>query len=148
MNAKTKLFTIGFTRKSAKAFFEALTLNKVKTVIDIRLNNTSQLAGYAKKADLEYFLESLCKIEYVHSIDFAPTDELLKRYKNKEISWKEFERLFRQLLAERRPERGIPPEKLDSACLLCSEPTAVNCHRRIVAEYLESIYKNMEIVHI
>ncbi len=148
MNTRAKLYTIGFTKKNAKEFFEKLMENNVKVVIDIRLNNVSQLAGYTKKEDLKYFLEKICKINYLHITDLAPKNELLKRYRKNEIAWKEFEQLFKQLLIERRPERNISVEQLDSACLLCSESTATKCHRRIVAEYFKDIYDNIDIFHI
>lgn len=148
MNTKAKLYTIGFTKRSAKNFFETLTKNSIKTLIDVRLNNVSQLAGYTKKDDLEYFLKAICNINYVHIIDLAPTDEILKRYRNKEITWTELEKSFGLLLAERKPERSISIEQLDSACLLCSEANAKLCHRRLVAEYFQEIYEGLEIIHL
>lgn len=83
MNNPINLFTIGFTQKSAENFFETLIQAKVKQVIDTRLNNISQLAGFAKKADLEYFLQKIGKIDYVHLLDLAPTQDLLDEYKKK-----------------------------------------------------------------
>ena len=142
------LFTIGFTKKSAEVFFELLKKNNIRTLIDIRLNNVSQLAGYTKKEDLKYFLKNICNIDYLHITDLAPTDDILKRYRAKEINWIEYESLFKDLLNTRHPEINIKPEQLNYACLLCSECDATHCHRRLVAEYFKSIYKDINITHI
>jgi uncharacterized protein (DUF488 family) len=143
-----ELFTIGFTKKSAEVFFELLKKNNIRTLIDIRLNNVSQLAGYTKKEDLKYFLKKICNIDYLHITDLAPTDDILKRYRTKIINWIEYESLFKDLLNTRHPENYIKPERLDYACLLCSECDATHCHRRLVAEYFKFIYKGINIIHI
>ena len=143
-----ELFTIGFTKKSAEIFFESLKKNNIKVVIDIRLNNVSQLAGFTKKEDLKYFLKSICNIDYQHIADLAPTDDILKRYRAKEINWFEYEALFKGLLNTRHPENYIKREQLNYACLLCGEYAATYCHRRIVAEYFKSIYEDININHI
>ena len=143
------LFTIGFAGKTAADFFGKLREAGVKRLIDVRLNNVSQLAGFTKKKDLEYFLRVIADIEYVHCQDLAPTPEILDRFKNKgEIEWPEYERLFNLLLLERRPEEHHRPQEFDRACMLCSEPTAENCHRRLVAEHLKRKWKNVEIRHL
>ena len=144
-----ELFTIGFAGKSAEEFFGKLQKAGVKRLIDVRLNNVSQLAGFTKKKDLEYFLRAIAKIEYVHCDDLAPTSDILDRFKKKgEMDWAEYERQFNELLRERRPENRHKPEELDRACLLCSEPTAEHCHRRLVAEWLEKAWGGVKIVHL
>jgi uncharacterized protein (DUF488 family) len=143
------LFTIGFAGKTAEQFFEKLQNAGVKRVIDVRLNNVSQLAGFTKKKDLEYFLRTIAKIEYLHYEDLAPTAEILDRFKKKgEMDWAEYERLFNLLLEERRPEAHHRPEEFDGACMLCSEPTAENCHRRLIAERLKRKWANVEVRHL
>jgi uncharacterized protein (DUF488 family) len=142
------LFTIGFTGKSAEEFFEKLQRAGVKRLVDIRLNNVSQLAGFTKKRDLEYFLRAIASIGYVHQPGLAPTKEILDAYKKKQIDWDEYERRFRQLLEERRPAGELHAEDFDHACLLCSEPTAEQCHRRLVAEYLKNQWGNVTIEHL
>ncbi len=131
------LFTIGFTQKTAEQFFETLKTAGVKRIIDTRLNNVSQLAGFAKQKDLAYFLKAIAGIEYVHILDLAPTKEMLDAYKKKQISWQDYEQKFNQLILERRIETKIYPELLDGGCLLCSEAKPHHCHRRLVAEYLQ-----------
>lgn len=143
-----KLYTIGFTQKNAMTFFNLIKTNKIKKLIDIRLNNASQLAGFTKKDDLKYFLHEICNVEYLHKIDLSPTEEILKKYKNKEITWSEYEKHFMELLNIRKPEKYIGVELLNNSCLLCSESTADKCHRRLVAEYFKNIYKEIEIIHI
>lgn len=142
------LYTIGFTKKSAETFFTLLTKNGVRKLIDVRLNNISQLAGFTKQDDLKYFLKELCGIEYYHYEYLAPTENILKRYKNKEISWKQYELEFNSLIEKRKIEEKISLDLLTDACLLCSEATAENCHRRLVAEYLRKVYEQINIVHL
>ena len=137
MNKLVNLFTIGFTQKNAEQFFEILIKKGVKRVIDTRLNNVSQLAGFAKQKDLKYFLARLGGIEYIHLLDLAPTKTILDDYKQKRISWSDYEQKFNTLITERKIEQNISPELLEDACLLCSEPTPHHCHRRLVAEYLD-----------
>lgn len=143
-----KLYTIGFTKKDAKLFFNLLITNKIEKIIDIRLNNVSQLAGFTKKNDLEYFLNTICNIKYVHKPEFAPTKKILDNYKKNLIDWKEYEEEFNSLLQARRIEKLIGIEDLNNSCLLCSEPTADKCHRRLVAEYLAKSFSDLQIVHI
>lgn len=142
------LYTIGFTKKTARAFFEVLITHKIKRVIDIRLNNKSQLAGFAKGSDLEYFLKTIANIGYLYMPQFAPTKELLDSYRQKTISWEEYEREFSKIMTERQIEKFVTPDELDHACLLCSEPTAGNCHRRLVAEYIQLKWGDVTIHHL
>ena len=128
------LFTIGFAKKSACQFFEMLQKAGVKKVLDIRLHNCSQLAGFTKKEDLAYFLQVIGGIGYEHCLELAPTKELLNNYKRKRLSWADYKTQFIKLIAEREIEKIFRPEDLDYACLLCSEPKADKCHRRLVAE--------------
>jgi len=143
-----RVFTIGFARKSAREFFSALRAAGVRRVVDIRLNNVSQLAGFTKKSDLEYFLSAIGDIAYVHRPDLAPTKEILDAYKKKQIDWAEYERRFLELLRERHAESLVSPDEMDGACLLCSEPAAKKCHRRLVAEYLREKWGNLEVSHL
>jgi uncharacterized protein (DUF488 family) len=131
-----KLFTIGFTKTNAEGFFERLQRAGVKTVIDVRLHNTSQLAAFAKADDLAYFLKKIGGIKYVHQPLLAPTDLMLKTFKKEKGDWSTYEKRFLALMAERQIEKRIAPAMLDGACLLCSEATPHHCHRRLVCEYL------------
>ena len=146
--APVRLFTIGFTRKTARDFFTALREAGVRRVVDVRLSNASQLAGFTKKEDLAYFLREIGGIDYVHRPDLAPTDEILAAYKKKAIAWPEYEKRFGDLLRERRVEALVSPVEMDLACLLCSEPTAARCHRRLVAEYIQHIWPGVIITHL
>lgn len=143
-----KLYTIGFTKKTAKTFFAKLRNAGVTTLIDIRLNNVSQLAGFAKRDDLIFFLKELCGCNYRHMPDLAPTKEILDAYKKKQIDWDEYVRRFNKLIKERKIEKGISVDELNNACLLCSEPTPTQCHRRLVSEYLKQHLGDIEIKHL
>jgi uncharacterized protein (DUF488 family) len=143
-----KLFTIGFTKKSAETFFTKLQRAGVKRVIDVRLHNNSQLAGFSKRDDLAYFLRAVAGIEYVHVLDLAPTQELLDRYKKVDRDWPAYERDFRKLIADRKIEDTISPNLLEGGCLLCSEDKPHHCHRRIIAEYLRDQWGKVEIDHL
>ncbi len=143
-----KVLTIGFTKKPARRFFELLRESNAKRVVDVRLNNRSQLAGFAKKEDLAWFLGEICQIEYVHLPNLAPTRELLRDYRNGEIDWTTYEARFLDLMSERRIENSIPREVLDEGCLLCSEDQPHHCHRRLVAEYVEAQWGNIDIEHL
>ncbi|MEA5624128.1 DUF488 domain-containing protein [Nostoc sp. UHCC 0251] len=148
MNNSINLFTIGFTQKTAQKFFETLVKSGVKRVIDTRLNNVSQLAGFTKKSDLEYFLQKIGNIEYTHIIELAPTKEILDEYKKNKGDWAVYEQKFIKLIAEREIERKFKPEILDGGCLLCSEAKPHQCHRRLVAEYLSGKWGNVKICHL
>jgi uncharacterized protein (DUF488 family) len=145
---KIRLFTIGFTKKTAEYFFSRLCENDVKRVIDVRLNNVSQLAGFAKKNDLQYFLKTLGDIDYMHLPELAPDKEILDMYRKNKEDWSSYEKQFLTLLARRRVEEAVSKEILDGGCLLCSEDTPDHCHRRLVAEYLKEKWGNIEITHI
>lgn len=142
------LYTIGSGKKSAREFFTLLHMNGVKRVIDIRLNNTSQLAGYTKKADLEYFLREITNIDYIHMPEFAPTERLLDDYKGKNISWLEYEQEYSNILEARQMISKLNTDIFDAACLLCSEPTPKQCHRRLLAEYLAAKITGLYVVHL
>ena len=142
------LFTVGFTKKTAEAFFTKLQRAGVKRLIDVRLNNNSQLAGFSKRDDLAYFLRSIAGIEYVHALDLAPTQELLDRYKKEDRDWPAYERDFLQLIANRKVDETVSPQLLDGGCLLCSEHQPHHCHRRLVAEYLRDKWGKVEIEHL
>ena len=146
--SKNKLFTIGFTKKNAQTFFSKLQDAGVTKIIDIRLNNVSQLAAFAKRDDLIFFLRELCDCDYKHMPNFAPTKEILDAYKKKQINWDEYVSRFHQLIKERKIENKIEAEELNNACFLCSEPTPEQCHRRLVAEYLTEKFGNIEIEHL
>ena len=145
---KITIFTIGFTKKTAEEFFTLLIRAGVKRVIDIRLNNVSQLAGFAKRDDLRYFLRSIGGIDYLHRPDLAPTQQILDAFKKNKGSWPDYERDFLALLSERRVEMHVTPELLHEGCLLCSEEKPTQCHRRLVAEYLRSKWGNVGIIHL
>lgn len=144
-----KIFTIGFTKKSAESFFTLLKNAGVRRLVDVRLNNVSQLAGFTKRDDLRYFTKAICGIEYVHIPDLAPTPEILDPYKKqKKGDWPLYERQFLDLMRARRIEESVSREVLDGGCLLCSEETPHHCHRRLVAEYLKEKWGGIEIEHI
>ncbi|BBB92469.1 MAG TPA: DUF488 domain-containing protein [Methylomusa anaerophila] len=142
------LFTIGSGKKSAREFFSLLQMNNIKRVLDIRLSNTSQLAGYTKKADFEYFLKEIADIDYYHMPELAPTEELLNAYKSKEVSWQEYEIEYIRIITARNPLAKLTITFFDKACLLCSEPTAKQCHRRLLAEYIADSLPDWKIVHL
>ena len=142
------VYTIGFTKTTAERFFTRLMNATVRRLVDVRLNNVSQLAGFAKKDDLEYFLRVICSIGYEHRPELAPTPELLNAYRKRQMTWTDYEDAFLELMTARRIETLIPPSLIDGSCLLCSEAKADRCHRRLVAEYLASKWGNLEIVHL
>ena len=143
-----RLLTIGFTKKSAQQFFELLKKNKVKKLVDIRINNTSQLAGFAKGQDLEYFVKEIIGIPYVHITDFAPTKELLSDYQNKRIDWDAYQKIFRQLIEKRNIAKKYKIKDFDNACFLCSEELPEQCHRRLLVEYFKEHNPEVQIVHL
>ena len=145
---KITLFTIGFAGHSAEEFFTKLQRAGVKTLFDIRLNNVSQLAGFAKKKDLEYFLKVIAGIKYIHETSLAPTPDILDAYKRGGMDWAEYQRRFDRLLVEHRPETRLRPNELDRGCLLCSEHEHEHCHRRLVAEHLQRAWRGVEVVHL
>jgi uncharacterized protein (DUF488 family) len=142
-----KLFTIGFTKTSAEGFFSRLSRAHVKKLVDVRLNNVSQLAGFAKRDDLRYFAKSICGIGYEHVPDFAPTQDMLDEYKKAKGAWSVYAETFLDLMARRKIE-NIDRARLDGGCLLCSEDKPHHCHRRLVAEYLKEKWADVEIEHL
>lgn len=148
-----RIYTIGFTQKSAEQFFTLLKSNNVKTLLDVRLNNISQLAGFAKGKDLKYFLSEILNVNYIHDLNFSPTKEILDGYKKKDIQWSEYENKYRELLNNRDIKEVILNEYkdgFDGVCLLCSEAQADKCHRRLAAEIIREtlISENIEIIHL
>ena len=144
-----EICTIGFTKRSAREFFGILRAEGVERLIDVRLNNVSQLAGFAKRDDLRYLLE-LHGIDYVHEPHLlAPTNDLLKAYRNREITWDEYESRFVDLIARRRIEMELSPGFfLPRSVLLCSEHTAERCHRRLIVEYLSNHWSSVRALHL
>jgi len=140
------IYTIWFTKKSANDFFWLLKNSKVKEVIDTRINTTSQLSWFAKSTDLPYFLEKITWSSYSHEISYAPTKELLKQYRSKELDWEEYESLYRTLIKDRNIELLRNIKDMDWSCLLCSEHQPHFCHRRLLAEYLSEVFPNS--IHI
>jgi uncharacterized protein (DUF488 family) len=145
-----EIFTIGFTRTTAEDFFERLRSNRIERLLDVRLNNKSQLAGFAKRNDLAYFLRELLGAEYEHASLLAPTQDILDDFKKKkEMPWEEYEDRFLSLMRERRIEKQLKPAEFTRrTVLLCGEDTPEHCHRRLVAEYLREHWKDVEIIHL
>lgn len=143
-----KIFTIGFTKKSAESFFTMLRNSEARRVVDVRLNNVSQLAGFAKRGDLEFFLREICAMDYVHIPVLAPTQEMLDRYKKQKGAWSTYTDEFLALMKERKIEQNVSPQVIADGCLLCSEDKPDRCHRRLVAEYLKEHWGDIEIVHL
>ena len=143
-----KLYTIGFTKKNAARFFGLLRDAGVQTVFDVRLNNVSQLAGFAKRDDLQFFLSEICHCDYRHELQFAPTQAILDAYKIDGGSWYDYEMSFLGLIKTRKIEAVFRPEELDNACLLCSEATPEKCHRRLLAQYLNDTLGGFDIIHL
>jgi uncharacterized protein (DUF488 family) len=142
-----KLFTIGFTKTSAEDFFSRLSKAHVKKLIDVRLNNVSQLAGFAKRDDLRYFTNAICGIGYEQVAELAPTQDILDDYKKSKGPWSIYAQKFLELMARRKIE-NIDRSRLDGGCLLCSEDKPHHCHRRLVAEYLMDKWGDVEIEHL
>jgi uncharacterized protein (DUF488 family) len=144
-----EVYSIGFTQKTAHQFFGLLKRAGIRRLVDIRLNNISQLAGFSKREDLQFFLKELCGVEYIHEPLLAPTQEIIDHWRKKKGSWAEFERSFLALMAQREVESRIDRRLFAiPAVLLCSEPTAEHCHRRLVLEYLKGKWGHFEIRHL
>jgi uncharacterized protein (DUF488 family) len=143
-----KLFTIGFTKKSAERFFGLLKQSGARRLVDVRLNNVSQLAGFAKKDDLAFFVRELCGMEYTHVPTLAPTQSMLDRYKKLKGEWSAYEVEFLDLMRQRCIETSVPRDLLTDGCMLCSEDSPEHCHRRLVAEYLRERWGDVEIMHL
>ena len=145
----SQVSTIGFTQTTAADFFGRLLKHGVRKVFDVRLHNTSQLAGFAKADDLAYFLKRIGDIQYVHYPILAPTDSILKAYKKEKGDWGVYQGHFLALMAERQIDQRLNPEMLDGACLLCSEATPHHCHRRLVCEYLNEKWDgSLKVQHL
>jgi uncharacterized protein (DUF488 family) len=143
-----KIFTIGFTKTTACNFFDRLKKSGAKKIVDVRLNNVSQLSGFAKRDDLKFFADQLCGTTYEHIPELAPTKDILDDYKKrKEMSWEEYEERFLKLMADRQIEK-LNPDRIDGGCLLCSEDKPHYCHRRLVAEYLKKKWDDVKIIHL
>jgi uncharacterized protein (DUF488 family) len=143
-----QLFTIGFTNKSAERFFNAIRRAGVKRVVDVRLNNTSQLAGFSKRDDLIFFLREICGVDYIHLPELAPTQSILDAYKKHKGDWVVYEQEFLSLMEKRRIDQTVARDVLDQGCLLCSEDKPHHCHRRLVAEYLAKKWGNIATKHL
>lgn len=143
-----RVYTIGFTHRDAAEFFGALRANDIKRLVDVRVSNTSQLAGFTKKRDLAFFLDELVGADYLHEPDLAPTLELMRDYRKGTLDWLEFEERFLSLLADRRVEGGSRQLLIPGTVLLCSEPTPDRCHRRLVLEYLNGRWGEIQAVHL
>jgi len=143
-----KIFTIGFTKKSAEQFFHKLKQPGLFRLVDARLNNVSQLAGFTKKNDLNYFVREICEIDYIHLPELAPTQDILDAFKKNGGDWATYEEQFIALMTARHIESRIDKNLLAGGCLLCSESTPEHCHRRLVAEYLKEKWGDVEIQHL
>ncbi|MCP4384034.1 MAG: DUF488 domain-containing protein [Hyphomicrobiales bacterium] len=142
------VFTIGFTKKPASRFFELIRGSGAQRVVDVRLNNVSQLAGFAKRDDLAFFLREICDMDYVHLPILAPTKEMLDEYKKGGGDWALYENKFMDLIESRSIEDEVPRDLVDDGCLLCSEHEPHHCHRRLVAEYLNDRWGDLSIDHL
>lgn len=141
--------TIGFTKTTAEGFFERLLNAGVKKLVDVRLHNTSQLAGFAKADDLAYLLRKIGGIQYAHQPLLAPTDPILRAFKKEKGDWRAYEECFLALMSERQIEKRFTPEMFDGTCLLCSEATPHYCHRRLVCDYLNDRWHGaLEVRHL
>lgn len=143
-----KVFTIGFTQKTAEKFFGLLKRSGARRVVDVRLNNVSQLAGFAKKNDLAYFAKQIAGMDYVHLPELAPTQDILDEYKKNKGDWAVYEKKFLSLMEKRHVEKTVSREILDGGCLLCSEDKPHHCHRRLVAVYLKRHWGTLEVSHL
>ncbi|HVF14075.1 MAG TPA: DUF488 domain-containing protein [Acidimicrobiales bacterium] len=142
------VYTIGFTKKSAERFFGLLRGSDTKRLVDVRLNNVSQLAGFAKRDDLKFFLREICGVDYLHLPLLAPTQEMLDEYKKGDGDWNLYEKRFLDLMESRSIEDEVPRDVIEDGCLLCSEDKPHHCHRRLVAEYLRDRWSGLTIEHL
>lgn len=143
------LYTIGFTKKSAEHFFELLKKNGVTKLVDVRINNASQLAGFAKGKDLQYFVEQICHAKYQHIIDFAPTKDLLSKWRKQEVNWEQYTEIYLNLLKSRSILTKYGVKGFDKSCFLCSEETPEYCHRRLLVEFMkDNCLEDIKIIHL
>ena len=144
-----EIYTIGFAGRKAADFFGKLKQHGIKRLIDVRLNNTSQLSGFSKKDDLRFFLKEICQADYIHEPLLAPTDKLLDDYKKKKCHWANYEAIFNKLMADRQVDNKIDRILFKvPTVLLCSETKADQCHRRLIAEYLREKWGDVKIIHL
>jgi uncharacterized protein (DUF488 family) len=144
-----EVYSIGFTKKTAEQFFGVLKKTGIRRLVDVRLNNRSQLAGFSKREDLQYFLREICGTEYLHEPLLAPTQEMLSAYRRKQISWSEYEKLFLSLMVDRQIQKKLEHSLFSvPTVLLCSEPKPDRCHRRLVLEYLRGKWSGLEVYHL
>jgi len=144
-----EIYSIGFTQKSASDFFGTLKANGIERLLDVRLNNTSQLAGFAKQSDLPYFLREICRAAYEHEPLLAPTQEILDAFKKHKGSWDAYTEAYLALIRARKVESALSRDSFEKkTVLLCSEPTAEHCHRRLALEYLQEHWNNVAISHL
>lgn len=142
------IYTIGFTKKTAERFFGLLRGSGATALVDVRLHNVSQLAGFAKRDDLEYFVRELCGMSYAHRPEPAPTKPMLDEYKKQGIGWAAYERRFLELMRARAVEEAVERDSVDNAVLLCSEDEPHHCHRRLAAEYLAERWGHVTVEHL
>jgi uncharacterized protein (DUF488 family) len=143
------IFTIGFTKKNAERFFGLLGDARIEQLVDTRVFPNTQLSGFAKGVDLPYFLRRLVGADYVHRLDFAPTEALLRAYRDDAFGWDEYERRYKTLLADRKIERSVAPSFFEKrTALLCSEDSAKRCHRRLLVEYLAAHWGEIERIDL
>ena len=144
-----EIYSIGFTQKTAEQFFTLLRQAGIRRLLDVRLNNVSQLAGFTKRDDLRFFVKEICGADYVHEPLLAPTQEILDEYKKSKGLWADYEKKFQALITERKIEDRIDRSLFAApTVLLCSEPTADQCHRRLVLEYLRDKWGDVNITHL
>jgi uncharacterized protein (DUF488 family) len=144
-----EIYSIGFTQKSAREFFNTLKAHGIERLLDVRLNNTSQLAAFAKQADLAYFLHEICGAAYEHEPLLAPTQEMLDTYKKQKGSWEDYTEAYLALIRTRKVEAALSKKSFrKKTVLLCSEATAEHCHRRLVLEYLQNEWGSVRIIHL
>jgi uncharacterized protein (DUF488 family) len=144
-----EVYSIGFTKKTAEQFFGILGRVGIRRLLDVRLKNASQLAGFSKREDLDYFLRTICAANYLHEPLLAPTKEMLDNYRKRKGSWDAYERCFLALMAERKVEEKLERDSFAvPTVLLCSEPKPEHCHRRLVLEYLQQKWSNLTIHHL
>lgn len=143
------LYTIGFTQTNASDFFESLRSEKITTLIDVRLNNISQLSGFAKKNDLRFFLREICGIDYLHAPELAPTKDILDDFKKHNGAWSIYEQKFMELMHKRSIEKHFSPDYFNQGCLLCSEKKPHHCHRNLIVKYLKLNWNiEIEVKHL
>ena len=144
-----EIYSIGFTQKSAREFFDTLKAHGIERLLDVRLNNTSQLAGFAKQADLAYFLGEICGAAYEHEPLLAPTQDILDEFKKRKGSWEAYSEAYLSLIRSRKVEAVLSRDSFrKKTVLLCSEPTPEHCHRRLALEYLQQHWKGVTIHHL